>query len=159
MKARRLAARSLWTLGSVLLCYLGFVPGCHEPGATPESDEAPQAADRETTAEPKPPEPPPTRVPIAADIQEPDRWLVVEAVKDGSIGGWATGRFLPERNKLDIRTHDVRAFAVDVGRIPIRWKRLVILSIDGLSSELRRRDYAVLHFALDGHGQWVVVEP
>ncbi len=79
-------------------------------------------------------------------------------MKDGAAGAWATGSFDPERNKLDIDTHDVESFAIDTGRIPIRWDKLVILSIDRKNSELVRRDYSVLHFTRDKYG-WHVIEP
>ena len=74
-------------------------------------------------------------------------------------GGWATGAFDRQKNKLDVRTSDVRQFAIDVERIAIDWQRLVVISIDGKNSELRKRDVSLLHFRLDDHGQWVVVEP
>ena len=88
-----------------------------------------------------------------------DRWLFVEKAKDAAPGGWATGSFDQQKNKLDIHTRDVRQFVIDVSRIRIDWQRLVVLSIDGKNSELRRRDFSLLHFRLDDHGQWVVVEP
>jgi hypothetical protein len=109
--------------------------------------------------EPTPPDPLPARVEIGVETVDPDQWLFVEGIRDGVPGGWATGSFDPERNKLSIRTHDLRGFAVDVARIPIRWEKLVILSIDGRNSELRRRDFTLLHFRLDEHGQWVVADP
>ena len=143
-----------------LLCF-SFLPGCHGRTPVSESDDAPKTVKEEETAEPPPSGglPVPPHVAIDIKTEEPDRWLFVEAVKKEAVGGWATGSFDAGRNKLDIRTHDVRAFAIDVGRIPIRWERLVILSINGLKSELRRRDYTPLRFALDERGQWVVVEP
>ena len=100
----------------------------------------------------------PTRVNITVRSDDLDRWLVVEKVKDGAAGAWATGSFDPKRNKLDIGTHDVQRFAVDTGRIPIRWDKLVILSIDGKNSELVHRDYSILHFTRDKYG-WHVIEP
>ncbi len=87
------------------------------------------------------------------------QWLFVEKVQEGARGGWATGSFDPERNKIDITTHDVAAFAIDVERIPIAWERLVIIGIDGINSELRRRDYRMYHFVRDSAGQWIVREP
>ncbi len=96
------------------------------------------------------------RLPLPEDDDQ--RWLWVEAVRDNADGGWATGSFDAKRNKLSIRTRDVQRFAIDVSRIRIDWERLVVIGIDGANSELRKRDFVVLHFARDGHGQWVVDE-
>ena len=71
----------------------------------------------------------------------------------------SSGSFDPARNKLHIRTGDVERFTIDVSRIPINWQRLVVISIDGINSELRRRDHPVLRFARDSHGRWVVIDP
>jgi hypothetical protein len=87
------------------------------------------------------------------------RWLFVEKFRQDKPGGWATGSFDPEKNKLIIQTHDVRQFAIETARIPIDWQRLVIISIDGRNSELRRRDYTRLRFVRDAAGQWIVAEP
>ena len=101
----------------------------------------------------------PQRISIPVEVDDPDRWLFALKVRDGVAGAWVTGSFDPKRNKLDIHTRGAQAFAIDVGRIPINWKRLVIIGIDGANSELCKRDYSVLHFVLDEHGRWVVVEP
>ncbi len=101
----------------------------------------------------------PERISIDVWIDDPDRWLFVEKVRDGAVGAWATGSFNTDRNKLTIETRDVQQFAIDTDRVPINWERLVILGIDGRNSELRKRDYSVLHIALDEHGRWVVWEP
>ncbi len=95
---------------------------------------------------------------IVNPLDEPQRWLTVEAQREGTQGGWATGSFDPKRNKITIRTNDVTRFAVDVARIAIDWERPVILGIDGRNSELRRREVTYLHFRRgDGRG-WVVEE-
>jgi len=96
---------------------------------------------------------------IPDEILDQERWLWVEETRDGARGGWATGSFDPKRNKIDIETRDVERFAVDVSRIPVNWERLVIIGINDVNSELRKRDYSVLHFARDDHGRWVVLEP
>ncbi len=96
---------------------------------------------------------------IAVDVDDPERWLSVESVRDGAAGAWATGDFDADRNKLDIRTRDVERFAVDTGRVAIDWERPVILGINGRNSELRRRDFRVYHFVRDDHGSWIVLEP
>jgi len=88
-----------------------------------------------------------------------ERWLFVEKAKEDAPGGWASGGFDREKNKLEVRTRDVRQFAIDVERIAIDWQRLVVIGIDGKNSELRQRDVSLLHFRLDDHGKWVVMEP
>ena len=136
------------------------VPACHRPTPpapveeTPSPEKAPPLP--EVTA---PVDAAPQRITIDAAVDDPDRWLFVEKVRRGAPGAWATGSFNPDRNKLTIRTRDVQQFAIDTGRIPIDWERLVILGIDGHNSELRKRDYFFLHFARDRHGRWVVQEP
>ena len=100
----------------------------------------------------------PTRVDIAGETDDPDRWLTVEKIKGDAPGAWATASFDAKRNKVAIRTRDVEQFAIDVSRIPVRWDRLVIIAIDGKNSELVRRDHSVLHFVNDKYG-WHVVEP
>lgn len=101
--------------------------------------------------------PPDIRTPVKTD--DPDRWLRVEKTREGTPGGWATGSFDPKRNKLTIHTRNVEQFAIEVRRVPIDWERLVVIGINGRNAELRKRNYSVLHFARDRHGQWVVIEP
>ncbi len=92
--------------------------------------------------------------------QEADarRWLQVAALRDEAPGGWARGAFDAQRNRIEVITKDVRRFSVDTARLPVEWNALVIMRIDGLNSELKRREHPVLHFESDAHGQWVVVE-
>lgn len=115
----------------------------------PVTDVSVPAAPEETTAP----------LVLPSSQEEPDRWLVVEKATEGSPGAWATGSFDAKRNKLIIQTQDVRQFTIDTGRIPIDWHRLVVLGIDGVNTELRKRDYDVYRFARDEHGRWLVVEP
>ena len=142
----------------VRICATLFVAlvHCHKSTPTTPPDEVPKI-DVPAASPPALEPPPPVRLPDDADAE--DRWLFVEKAKDGARGGWATGSFDQQKNKLDIHTRDVRQFVIDVSRIRIDWQRLVVLSIDGKNSELRRRDFSLLHFRLDDHGQWVVVEP
>ncbi|MFQ5592087.1 MAG: hypothetical protein ACE5HE_13055 [Phycisphaerae bacterium] len=134
------------------------MPACHEPASAPPPDNSSHAGEaEEPTAPGGRTSELPNRVNIAFPGETPDRWLVVERVDDGAAGAWATGSFDRERNKLSIRTHDVRQFAVDLSRIPIRWDKLVIVSIDGKNSELVRREHPVLHFLHDKYG-WRVIE-
>jgi hypothetical protein len=97
--------------------------------------------------------------PTAELYEDEDRWLTVLEAKAGTEGGWATGSFDARRNRLTIRTRDVARFMVDTGRIPINWERLVVVSLDGRTSELRRRKDPVLHFVLNEQREWVVREP
>ena len=149
-----------WSLsdGLIGVCtvLLALIAGCHKSAPTPPSEEPPAKAEA-----PKSPPTlsPPPRIPLPDDTAAADRWLFVEKAKDDAPGGWATAAFDRQKNKLDVRTRDVRQFAIDVERIAIDWQRLVVIAIDGKNSELRRRDVTLLHFRLDEHGQWVVMEP
>ena len=100
-------------------------------------------------------------MPSVAGAEEDDgnRWLFVQEPMDRATGGWATGSFDRSRNRLTIRTRDVRRFLVDTTRVRIDWDRLVVLSIDGRTSELRRRDDPALEFEFDEHGEWIIREP
>ena len=122
-----------------------------EPSVPIRSDESSDAVTATGTAA--------ERVSIDVQVPDPDQWLFVEKVREGTVGAWATGLFDAERNKLAIETHDVQQFAIDTERVLIDWERLVILGIDGRNSELRKRDYSILHIELDDHGRWVVLEP
>ncbi|MGH8598796.1 MAG: hypothetical protein ACREXT_19285 [Gammaproteobacteria bacterium] len=130
--------------------------GCHKSAPTPPPEDTLTEAEAS-----KPPltEAPLPRIPLPDDPDAADRWLFVEKAKGDAPGGWATGAFDRQKNKLDIRTRDVQKFAIDVERVAIDWQRLVVIAIDGKSSELRRREVTLLHFRLDDHGQWVVSEP
>ena len=145
-------ALGVW-IGMILVAALS---DCHKSAPTAPPDEVPRV---ETPAESPPAVEPPPAIRLSDDEDAADRWLFVEKAKDGTPGGWATASFDRQKNKLDIHTRDVRQFVIDASRVPIDWQRLVVLSIDGKNSELRRRDFSLLHFRFDDHGQWVVVEP
>lgn len=119
------------------------------------SDVTPEPAHAVT----EPPAPEPSGPLPSIGAVDDERWLNVIEARKGSQGGWATGSFDAERNRITIRTRDVRRFILDTGRIPIDWDRLVVLSIDGRTSELRKRDHPLLYFTLDEHGEWVIAEP
>jgi len=133
-----------------------MVTGCHKSAPTPPSEEPPAKAE---ATQPPPALAPPPRIALPDDADAAERWLFVEKTKSDAPGGWATGSFDRQKNKLDVRTRDVRQFTIDVERIAIDWQRLVVIGIDGKNSELRKRDVSLLHFRLDEHGQWVVMEP
>ena len=87
-----------------------------------------------------------------------DAWLFAQTPRDGAPGGWITGSFNAEKNRLEIEFHDIKRFTLDVARIPINWDRLVILSLNGHNTELRRREQSLYHFELDPNGGWQVLE-
>jgi len=87
------------------------------------------------------------------------RWLKVITPDPNTPGGWAEGSFDRDKNKLIIVTRDVRRFIIKTDMIRIDWDRRVILSLNRVNSELRRREGGLLTFELDDHGQWVVLEP
>ena len=142
----------------LLVCavLVATVAGCHKSTPTPPSEEPPAKAE---TSKSPPTQAPPPRIPLPDDPDAADRWLFVEKAKSDAPGGWAAGAFDREKNKLEVHTRDVRQFAIDVERIAIDWQRLVVIGIDGKNSELRKREVSLLHFRLDDHGQWVVMEP
>ncbi len=86
-------------------------------------------------------------------------WLHVDAIRPKVDGGWATGDFFEQRNKIEIHTRGVKQFSIDLGKLKINWDRLVVIGIDGRNAELRKRDVDVIHIARDEHGKWVVWEP
>ncbi len=150
VKAKRMLHRVVWRYVAVgcLAAVLSLSGGCSEPAVKLGDD---QPAER----------PPIKAEPISVvlpELEDPNRWLIVQKVESGGDGGWATGSFEQSRNKIVIETHDVESFVIDTSRVAINWKKLVILRIDGRNSELRKRDQQVLHFMLDNSGRWVVKE-
>ena len=101
----------------------------------------------------------PQTPPIPEQAWSQGRWLQVITPDPNTPGGWAEGSFDRDKNKLTIVARDVRRFIIKTGMIRIDWDRRVILSLNRVSSELRRREGGVLTFELDDHGQWVVLEP
>lgn len=138
-----------------------MIAACQAPSGPPsKADEQASSESEATDATPEPSKPEPSEEDrIPAELYDADRWIFVQKAREGTAGAWATATFNRERNKLIIRERDVQQFAIDTSRIPINWERLVVISINGRGSELRKRDYPILHFARDDHGQWVVLEP
>ena len=99
------------------------------------------------------------RAAVLPSEDDTDRWLRVAAVAEDADGGVATGSFDPKGNQIRIRTQDVKGFVIDTGRLAIDWDRLVVIRINGVGSELRKRDYDLLHFVRNDHGRWEVAEP
>ncbi len=130
------------------------------PGACHRTQPPPESSDpTESTTNPPAAAGAPQRFEVIDVEDSGDRWLFVEKMREGAAGGWATGSFDRTRNKLEIKTRDVGQFALHLDRVPINWDKLVVLSIDGKNSELRRRESSRLHIQLDDYGQWRVIEP
>ena len=152
-----MCVRVIWLACGAGVCLL---PDCRAPARTapPAEPTAEEATDSQPESAPVA-EPPPTRVDIEFELEDPNRWLTVEKIRGDAPGAWATASFDPTRNKFTIETQDVAEFTIDTSRVPVRWDRLVIIRIDGSNSELVKRDYSLYRFTRDEHGQWVVVEP
>lgn len=136
-----------------------LVSACHKPSAPPPVNESPTSPASPALAESTHDDTALPDIGTLVETYDPARWLHVKKTREGAPGGWATGSFDPKRNKLAIHTRNVEQFTIDVSRVPIDWERLVVIGINGRNAELRKRDYAVLHFARNRHGQWVVIEP
>lgn len=157
------------------LCLFTLVAaGCREPrppgdSATTQQASANRSAEPEHPAdgnEARTPQPAVQPEPIDWPLKEPvfiveddaRRWLFVDEVTPGERGGYATGDFLPERNKLVIDIKNVEAFTVDTAKIRINWERPVIFSLNSKNSELVKRDTARMNFIRNSYGAWVVKE-
>jgi len=162
MRSQRIPNRLAGTLGLALVLSAGLVfsEGCRK-FVTYQKESGDEAPNANSDTPPKPVQEValPPRVNIAAPMEDLDRWLTVEAIRGDATGAWAEGSFNRKSNKIIIDTHDVQRFALDVSRIPVRWKKLVIIRIDGRNSEMVQRDQSTYHFDMDDHGQWVVLEP
>ncbi len=155
---------SYCTRGFAVLAFIGMV-GC-QASAPRQMDH-----DRQPTAQPAMvPDLPavektPSSVETPAIIESPvvedigNRWVYPLQYKKGSTGGLVRGSFDPKRNKIMIDTQDVKRFRIDMTKLSINWDRLVIIRLNGKSSELRRRDSDVIDFEIDKYGNWVVFEP
>jgi hypothetical protein len=93
------------------------------------------------------------------NLRHQAHWLAVEEIGPDSDGGWATGSFDSDRNKIDVTTDDVDRFSIDMTQVPVDWNRIVIIGIDGVNTELKKRNYNVYHFARNASGQWIVTNP
>jgi len=131
------------------LCLLCACTSCNQPN-TNKHIVQPQPEIQSKTAEP---------TPQSGESFVKNSWLKVKKINKNPSAKIATGTFNPKRNKISIDTNNTEQFAIDTSHIPINWSRPVILSINGRNSELRKRDYAIIHFKHDKYGQWSVVEP
>ncbi|MEK6798231.1 MAG: hypothetical protein AABZ12_04640 [Planctomycetota bacterium] len=147
--------------GVLLVCACAGAGGCTRPSRVePGRRESPRAGDRgsEPVQVVEPPEPG-AAIDVVPPTDDSSRWLLVEEYKDRALTGRATGEFHRDRNKIEIHTRNVWQFTIDTSRIPVEWDRLVIIGIDGINTELKRRDHPRLRFRLDAQAQWAVVEP
>ena len=125
--------------------------------ADPTSESAiqsPSASDSTST-----PQPPPTRVDIPVIGEDAQGWLTVEQVRPDAAGAWATGSFDPANNRLTIKTKDVQRFAIDTSLVSINWQKPVVFTLDGITSELRRRERPVIHLVRSERAEWTILEP
>ena len=146
------------TVAVVCVALVAVLPSCDKKGETVRSEVPKQAVAPQPTAE----APAPATSFESAEVvvfESDSEWLRAEQIRKDVDGGWVSGDFLPERNKIEIHTRDVTQFSIDVGKLPIEWGRLVVVGIDGRNSELRQRDFDVYHIARDEKGKWVVLEP
>lgn len=142
-------------LAALLIIVLAAIPAsCRRQGGevTPQRDIPQHSQPEPTDAVVAPP------VFIDTDPDDGTRWLIVEEARDKAEGAWATGAFLPKRNRIVIDTKNVQQFSINIERIDVRWEKLVVIRIDGVNSELRKRDGAIMRLMRDAHGRWVVVE-
>lgn len=129
---------------------------CRRPAASPATPTkvlpAPESASAPAKTVPIPPQ---NVIPDRKDVAD---WVFVEKLRADTPDGWVRGKFDQKRNRISIETHGALGFAIDMERIPIDWKRLVVIRIDGRNSELRKREYPRYHFQRDEYGRWIVAE-
>ncbi len=110
-----------------------------EPSEIAETQPATQPALPESTYDPRPP----YTVRLYVQDPEPDEeqpgWLRI--IEQSAQGELATcfGQF-PRHNRIEIETHNVQQLRLEVGFLPMAPDRRIILSIDGQTMELARRD-------------------
>jgi len=132
------------------------------PAATSPAEAAQPSATEASPSAESSPAPNPTEATVAVKLPvviPPELgWVAVVALDADAPGGWVTGDFDAERNKIEVRTRGVSRFAMDLSRVPIDWSHKVILAINGRNSELVKRDYNVYQVGRDDSGGWSVVE-
>lgn len=133
----------------VILCLLCACTSCNQP-STNKHIVQPQPEIQSKAAEP---------TPQPGESFVKNSWLTVKKINKKNTAKSATGTFNEKRNKIMITTNNAEQFAIDTSRIPINWRRPVVLSINGRNSELKKRDYSIIHFKHDKYGQWSVIEP
>jgi len=90
--------------------------------------------------------------------QEQPGWLrIVEPSRDEELAT-CLGRF-PRHNRIEIETANVDHLRLDIGFLPLAPKRRIILSIDGQTMELARRDRRYIWLMRsDTTGGWYVAD-
>jgi hypothetical protein len=161
MKTNRLAA--LLLAGAML-----SLPACEpeqrgapvvtsRPVAEPQQVES-QPAEPPATTRPAP-DPNSAHVEIRKVTDPQQGWLRIEAIKPNAEMSQITGRFSPADNRLVIDTQQVQRFSIDLGALPVRWDRRVVLRIDQISAELSRKSSPIVHFEVTPAGDWIPVRP
>lgn len=140
-----------------------WVVGCSRSGALPQRPISPDLPPPAAST-PIPPvapvvsEPPLVLPPIIpAGAARWDRWLTVEAVREGATVGCATGGYDRAKNKITIETEGVLQFCMDTGVLGVDFSRPVVLRIDGYNSQLLPRDTSRLHLRVIPTGDWELV--
>lgn len=109
------------------------------------------------TTQPAPAPPSTAAAPVSLPLDPHHGWLRIDQLYDGVDGGWVTGDVNKSRNRIIIETNDIRRFSIDVSTLPIRWDRLVVLSINDQTMELTRKRRPLVSFQQTPTGGWDVV--
>ena len=94
-----------------------------------------------------------------SNVLDLETLTTVEATIGKAQPARAIGTFDKSRNRLAFQLRNVSAFSIDMASIPVDWTRPVVLSLDNVPVELRRRDTQRLHFTRTPQGAWLIVEP
>ncbi len=142
----------------------GTLSACRESVPKPDLTSSSQPAVPSLDAADAEPDPPPATQPAAPaeppldSFPEPQRgWLQIVRLAPGAEGGWATGRFETDRNRVCVETQNVAEFMLDQTRLDVRWDRRVVLRINDRPAELIRKQDPLIHFRQSPGGAWEVV--
>ncbi len=156
--------RSSFRMTVVVPFVAGLLGACRE--SIPMPDVAPSSQPTAPTpvavdpASGLPPATQPTEpmAPSFDSVAEPQRgWLQIVRLAPGAEGGWATGRFETDHNRVCVETQNVVEFVLDQTRLEVRWDRRVVLRINGRPAELIRKKDPAIHFRRSPGGAWEVV--
>lgn len=156
--------KSAFLIVVVVTFVAGMLCACREAVPTPGVEPSSQPAVPTPVAVNAEPGPPPATRPTAPAepplelFPEPQRgWLQIVRLAPGAEGGWATGRFETDRNRVCVETQNVAEFVLDQTRLNVRWDRRVILRINGRPAELLRKKNSAIHFRQSPGGAWELV--
>jgi len=107
---------------------------------------------------PSEPGPPPAEA-ARPNVLSLEPLTMIERSLDEKQAARAIGTFDRSRNRLAFELRNVSAFSIELASIPIDWSRPVVLSLDRVPVELRRRDTQRLHFTRTPQGTWLIEEP